>query len=417
MSERSLSGKPPHQEQWYDQPRGQDHRQLGDDHFSMQTPGTGAERDENQRHLPHSSPQDPNLQSLSETPVLQASGLPSDPVHTRRGSTFTSSVLPTGDTNTGATDSIDTTRTHPVHRFSFQSQHKAKSSSALAPTVSTSGTFKPGQSPPLMHRQASLSQGSSLYASNLRPITSLPDRGESIRNFGLPRPAHRDEGRKNRNRTPGLLPVLSMAVMGLSSDTHGSPRAGEEGGAEEQPEAVGSLTRMVTQKFSKGTEDGDKSDFARFWSALAGFSKKMCACCGWGAKKVFTEGIKQFGERPYWEEEKEWAESPEEGETPDDDMDVEDVRAQYVLGTLSSTHLEGLEGVDRPGGKVGNEAAVIRKEDFLMKLAVSLLSYGCPIPRIEYSMQGKRSFSSVSHGGACQGIALDSPPSARLGYD
>jgi hypothetical protein len=174
---------------------------------------------------------------------------------------------------------------------------------------------------------------------------------------------------------------------------------------------------MVTQKFSKGTEDGDKSDFARFWSALAGFSINMCAYCGWGAKKVFTEGIKQFGERPYWEEEKEWAGSPEEGETLDDDMDVEDVRAQYVLGTLSSTHLEGLEGVDRPGGKVGNEAALIRQEDFLMKLAVSLLSYGCPIPRIEYNMQGKRSFSSVSHGGACQGIALDSPPSARLGYD
>jgi hypothetical protein len=69
-------------------------------------------------------------------------------------------------------------------------------------------------------------------------------------------------------------------------------------------------------------------------------------------------------------------------------VSVEEVRSQYVLGQLSSLGLGEGERKEESALKL-KEMGVIRKEDFLMKLAMSLLSYGCPIPRIEYNMQGK----------------------------
>jgi hypothetical protein len=83
-------------------------------------------------------------------------------------------------------------------------------------------------------------------------------------------------------------------------------------------------------------------------------------------------------------------EEEEEGGGRPRALSVEDVRSQYVFGQLPSFALEeGEEPGEGGGGEKAREVEVIRKEDFLMKLAVALLSYGCPIPRIEYSMQGE----------------------------
>lgn len=83
----------------------------------------------------------------------------------------------------------------------------------------------------------------------------------------------------------------------------------------------------------------------------------------------------------------------EEGRTKEErglqrTISVEELRNQYVFGTLSSFVLE--EELAEGGRELAREVKVIRKEDFLMKLAVALLSYGCPIPRIEHSMQGNK---------------------------
>lgn len=77
-------------------------------------------------------------------------------------------------------------------------------------------------------------------------------------------------------------------------------------------------------------------------------------------------------------------------------MSVDDLRSSYVLGKLPSMALvcpdtDGgdAEAPPAPPGttRAGTEVDLIRKEDFLMKLCVTLHSYGCPIPRNEYSMQ------------------------------
>lgn len=86
-------------------------------------------------------------------------------------------------------------------------------------------------------------------------------------------------------------------------------------------------------------------------------------------------------------------------------MSVDDLRSGYVLGKLPSLALTcaGLLDADvdadaaaadaaEAGGASPAESAaakvgLIRKEDVLMKMCVTLHSYGCPVPRNEYSMQ------------------------------
>jgi len=101
------------------------------------------------------------------------------------------------------------------------------------------------------------------------------------------------------------------------------------------------------------------------------------------------EGVVEEEGRVIEEGVEEEEEGGEEGGGRPRALSIEDVRSQYVFGQLPSLALEEGEEPGEGGGEKAREVEVIRKEDFLMKLAVALLSYGCPIPRIEYSMQGE----------------------------
>jgi uncharacterized membrane protein YjjP (DUF1212 family) len=74
-------------------------------------------------------------------------------------------------------------------------------------------------------------------------------------------------------------------------------------------------------------------------------------------------------------------------------MSVDDLRSSYVFGKLPSMALTAEQDAEAPSaaslgaGTTATEVDLIRKEDFLIKICVTLHSYGCPIPRTEYSMQ------------------------------
>lgn len=68
-------------------------------------------------------------------------------------------------------------------------------------------------------------------------------------------------------------------------------------------------------------------------------------------------------------------------------MSADELRSDYVLGRLPSVALTLEQQTGAASEDVEAAADLLRKEDFIMKLCVTMHCYGCPIPRNEYSMQ------------------------------
>ena len=213
--------------------------------------------------------------------------------------------------------------------------------------------------------------------------------------------------------TPAAAPAAAGGEGGsfasiTVSNNHGCG-VGEGGGEGEGEGGTGktaSLRRILHQGLSRGTEDGDMSDWARCLSTCQKAKEKLCRGVGSFSRKMYVDAARPWTKKfsdvddrrgcrgDAREVEEEGEEVIEEGgregrrELPRT-TSVEDVRRQYVFGTLSSFALHEGEEPGEGEWELAREVEVIRKEDFLMKLAVALLSYGCPIPRIEHSMQGE----------------------------
>lgn len=167
------------------------------------------------------------------------------------------------------------------------------------------------------------------------------------------------------------------------------------------------------------------SDWARCWSSCQKLGQKLCKGVGPLSRRMYVDAVRPWNKRfsdvdERWggagagveeggvveeegrvivEEEGGGGEGGGEGGGRPRGLSIEDVRSQYVFGQLPSLALEEGEEPGEGGGEKAREVEVIRKEDFLMKLAVALLSYGCPIPRIEYSMQGEEGREGGREGG------------------
>ena len=239
----------------------------------------------------------------------------------------------------------------------------------------------------------------SFYASNV--MLAGTDRARTVSHFGLPLPPvsrSRANSRQDKSMVFSssassnlVVPAAGPAEDIKTREGGGSGAAGE--GAEKKP-----LRHRLLQGLSRGTEDGDMSDWMRCWSMCVRLAQKACASCGPLSRRMYADVVRPWTRKFSDADDtglagdgggKEGLE--EEGRYAGDDsqnVSVEEVRSQYVLGQLSSLGLGEGERKEESALKL-KEMGVIRKEDFLMKLAMSLLSYGCPIPRIEYNMQGK----------------------------
>lgn len=198
-----------------------------------------------------------------------------------------------------------------------------------------------------------------------------------------------------------------FSVPIVTSNNNGSRKGdcGREGQREGKRKETASLHGILQRGLSRGTEDGDMSDWSRCLSSCQRMGKVLCSCAQAFSRKVYidvarpwTKKFSDVGDRrgkggDSGGMEEEGRGRVEEGRTKEErglqrTISVEELRNQYVFGTLSSFVLE--EELAEGGRELAREVKVIRKEDFLMKLAVALLSYGCPIPRIEHSMQGNK---------------------------